>query len=108
MLTWIRPDILKENQSWVGEWTAREAVITALRRLGHAAGGLWELGPVTDAAGNLERRLRALWPEYGEVIPHWPALSGPGGGSDATLPPRPYPLSPEDVADAGYDRRCRE
>jgi hypothetical protein len=74
MLIWIPPAILEANRPWVGDWSAREAVLAALGRLIRSAAGQAELEPTTEGVRGLETRLRARWPEYGEVLPAWPAL----------------------------------
>jgi hypothetical protein len=74
MLTWIPCAILEANRAWVGEWSAREAVLAALRRLIRSTSGEKSLEPITGAAAGLETRLSARWPEYGEALPAWPAL----------------------------------
>jgi hypothetical protein len=77
MLTWIRPGILTENQPWVGDWTRRDALLTALTRLHVAIREVGNLQPLADAAEALERTLRARWPECADRPHAWPALVSP-------------------------------
>jgi hypothetical protein len=75
MLTWIRPESLRENRPWAGDWTAREAILSTVARLRDAAALAAKLEALAGAAAGLEAALRRRWPEYGDdVLPRWPAL----------------------------------
>ncbi|MGH2350545.1 MAG: phosphotransferase family protein, partial [Chloroflexota bacterium] len=63
MLSWIPCSVLDENRSWVDEWTAREAVRSAIRRLREATDRQPGLAPLAETAGHLEQRLLLRWPE---------------------------------------------
>ena len=94
MLSWIPPEILRENRPWADDWTMREAVFAALVRLREAAESCPRLAVVGEGAEILIAALRKRWPEYArldEVLPRWPGLGGnrsTGNGSPATLPGR--------------------
>jgi hypothetical protein len=78
MLTWIPRETLAQNKSWVGDWTRREAVLSAVLRLHAATAVTPTLAAVAEAAARLEQALRSRWPEYNEVFPRWPALAASG------------------------------
>jgi hypothetical protein len=46
MLTWISPRVLEENRPWAGDWSAREALLCAVIRLGRVTRGQPSLAPV--------------------------------------------------------------
>ncbi len=75
MLTWIDPVVLDRNFSWVGEWTAREALVAAVERLVVAASELPDLAGIASFAERTLQTLRERWPEYREPFPPWPALA---------------------------------
>ena len=88
LLSWIPTRVLDANASWVGDWTAREAILVALGRLRLALAGLAELAPIRRTAGRLELRLRARWAGDGALPganhgPRWPALSPPAAPAPA-------------------------
>jgi hypothetical protein len=79
ILSWIPTGVLTRDAPWVGDWTARQAILAALGRLRRATAGRPELGPVRRVASSLEARLRARWatagaPLAGDLRPAWPAL----------------------------------
>jgi hypothetical protein len=80
LLSWIPARVLEANASWVGEWTAREAILVALSRLRRALAGQPALTPIRRTAGSLEGRLRARWARDGALPdgdhhPRWPAFT---------------------------------
>lgn len=80
MLTWIPPDILRQNRPWADNWTMREAVFVATTRLREVAEGCPQLEAMGETAGVLLEALRKRWPEYRrleEVLPQWAGLKEP-------------------------------
>jgi hypothetical protein len=80
LLSWIPARVLDTNAPWVGDWTAREAILVALSRLSRALAGEGALAPIRRTAGHLESRLRARWAgdgalPQGDHVPRWPVLS---------------------------------
>lgn len=75
MLSWITPDVLKRNRPWVGDWTALEAISTAISRLARACAGVQELASVRHLAENVEGALLRRFPELEGALPRWPAFS---------------------------------
>jgi hypothetical protein len=67
VLSWIPPAILAENRSWVGTWTAREAVLVILSRLEAVTATVPALEAVNGGAGILLHELRLRWPAYGDA-----------------------------------------
>jgi len=81
MLTWIPPDVLRQNRAWADNWTMREAVFTALSRLREGMKGFPPWEAVGEGAGILLEALRKRWPEYArreELLPQWSGLRAPG------------------------------
>ncbi|MGB8356718.1 MAG: hypothetical protein WCD79_22660 [Chthoniobacteraceae bacterium] len=77
MLTWIPPDIIRENRIWAESWTMREAVFVAMSRLEEATEPFAELEAIGKAAGVLAKAMHERWPEFKEneaVIPQWNAF----------------------------------
>lgn len=76
LLSWMPSRLIKHNESWVGEWSMREAVVVALSRWEEATRGVKDLEVMSGMAAQLLRRCQALWPEISaESIPQWPALT---------------------------------
>lgn len=69
ILSWISPKVLEEDQSWAGDWTAREALLAALSRLEMATAPFEELAAVANAAMDLKVVLESRWPAYGNRSP---------------------------------------
>nr|PZN34566.1 MAG: hypothetical protein DIU80_02550 [Chloroflexota bacterium] len=81
ILMWVSPAVLDADRPWVGEWTARGAVLAGLRRLRSVAAGAGELAPVAEAAAGLVRALDSRWGELAarrDLTPRWPALERAG------------------------------
>jgi len=74
MLTWSPLSVLANNQPWVGDWTMRQALLTALIRANQASCGLQSLQPIAAAAARLAKALQSRWPEPLSEVPDWPAL----------------------------------
>ena len=88
LLSWIPTRVLDANAPWVGDWTAREAILVALGRLRLALAGLAELAPIRRTAGRLEFAPasplgRGRRPPEGNHGPRWPALSPPAAPAPA-------------------------
>lgn len=75
MLTWVSPDVLERNRAWVGKWTAREALGTAISRLAQACAGVEWLAPVQDLGESAENALLRRFPELEGALPRWAAFS---------------------------------
>lgn len=75
MLTWVSPQVLEQNRSWVGDWTAREALLVALRRMANTAAPHPHLEPLAAFAGELLTHLETRWPEYGQSELRFPGLT---------------------------------
>ena len=75
MLTWTPPAIIRENRTWVGEWTAREAILTAVSRSRNHAAHVPELATVCEGLARLQEQMTARWPEHVNALPRWPAAS---------------------------------
>ena len=73
LLTWITPAILDADQAWVGQYTQRDAVLSAITRLAAGAASYAHLEAVAQMAADIEAILRRQWPEYGvhSPIPAW-------------------------------------
>lgn len=76
MLSWIPPAILQENRPWVGEWTMREAVLTALHRLQLVCSRVNILLPLAESVKILQQTLMVRWSEFpnGDCLPKWPVF----------------------------------
>jgi hypothetical protein len=79
ILSWIPTRVLTRDAPWVGDWTARRAILAALGRLHRATARRPELDPIRRVASSLDARLRARWaaagtPLAGDLRPAWPAL----------------------------------
>jgi hypothetical protein len=77
ILSWVAPAVLEADRPWVGEWTARRAVLAAAERTAEATHDTTELAPIAEATAALTHALRRRWPELGggELTPPWPALA---------------------------------
>jgi hypothetical protein len=77
MITWVTPAILEADRPFVGDWTARQAILAALTRAAAACAPLAELAPITSALERLRDALRERWPAYAQpaLATRWPALS---------------------------------
>jgi hypothetical protein len=74
ILTWIPLSTLREDQSRVGRWTARQSLIATAERLHAATRGVPALAPLAGLGAALARVLRRRWPELGRgvrVTPVW-------------------------------------
>ena len=74
MLTWIPTTVLASNQPWMGDWTMRQAMLTALNRADQASCAVRPLQPIAAAAARLAKALKSRWPEPFSELPDWPAL----------------------------------
>jgi hypothetical protein len=77
LLTWVAPTLLEADRPFVGEWSARHAVLAAVTRTAAATAGVASLSPLTTALDALQAALRARWREFdgvGDVATRWPAL----------------------------------
>lgn len=75
MLTWIPPKVLEQNHSWAGDWTAREAICTAVGRLARACDGIGSLAAIQELAENAESALLRRFPELKGALPRWSAFA---------------------------------
>jgi aminoglycoside/choline kinase family phosphotransferase len=74
LLSWIPRSVLTDDEPWVEEWTARQAVLCTLDRLARVTAphpGLQTLGEWGHQVG---AELRARWPDTTDLLPAWPAL----------------------------------
>jgi hypothetical protein len=74
LLSWIPRSVVTLDRPWVGEWTARRAVLCTLHRLAQVTISCSGLEPLGDWAHRLGAALRARWPETTDLLPIWPAL----------------------------------
>ncbi len=76
LLSWMPLSLVEQNESWVGEWSRREAVVAALGRWEEATRGVKGMEVMSVVAAQLLRRCQALWPDIpAEIIPGWPAFT---------------------------------
>lgn len=78
MLTWVSPTVLEANRPWVGEWSAREAVLAAVGRMHAAAVPHAHLAGIASFAETMVSRLEARWPDYRNLVVPFPGLRSPG------------------------------
>lgn len=74
LLSWIPTRARECDEPWVGQWSARCAVVAALERLAHRGVGDGSLFPLAARALECAHSWRARWPEVGDALPPWPAL----------------------------------
>jgi len=81
LLTWVAPTVLAADRPFVGDWSARQAVLAAVTRTAAATAAVASLSPLTTAIDALQAALRARWREFdgvGDVATRWPALEDAG------------------------------
>jgi hypothetical protein len=76
LLSWMPFCLIEHNESWVDEWSKREAMVAALSRWEEATRGVKGLEVMAVVAAQLLRRCQALWPDIeADRIPEWPAFT---------------------------------
>jgi len=76
LLSWMPLRLIKQNESWVDEWSRREAMVAALSRWEEATRGIKGLEVMSVVAIQLLRRCQTLWPGIeADSIPEWPAFT---------------------------------
>jgi thiamine kinase-like enzyme len=75
MLSWFPMEIFIKNFNWVEEWTMREALLGALKRLMISLNQLANFEIINEPLNKLDNILSEKW-GYGnrEIIPDWPAF----------------------------------
>lgn len=76
LLSWMPLHLIRQNEPWVGDWSKREAMMSALYRWEEATRGVKDLEVMSRMSSQLLKRSRALWPDIPiECIPQWPAFT---------------------------------
>ena len=74
ILTWIPPDVIRENRPWADSWGMREAVFVALSRMAGCAPAGKALEASHEAALILLRAMGKQWPSFDserDLLPKW-------------------------------------
>lgn len=72
MLTWMTESVLEADRPWVGEWSARAAMISTCLRLQEATAPVMELLPLSELASQMAAALQSRFPDLGDGAIQWP------------------------------------